>query len=271
MGTDALLSAVPGAASGSGIVVAVVGAGGKTSVMFRLAEEARAAGRRVLVATTTRIWDPRDQGRRMDAFLEDGRWALPWSAAVPLPEPPDTAGGGWLAVASAGSEGGKLVSVDPSVLCAARAYWDLLVIEADGARGRSIKAPADHEPVVPCCSDSVLALVGMDALGEPLDDAIAFRPELIAQRGGGTLAGPVRACLLVALAAHPEGLFKGTPSGADRIVVLNKLDAADLASARELATALLDSGAVDRVVAGSFGAGRAGRPELVQNATHPLR
>ena len=74
---------------GKPLVVSLVGGGGKTSLMFALASELRAEGMSVLVTTTTRILDPRDEGRAFDALYLDESWAPDASVAatVPLPMP----------------------------------------------------------------------------------------------------------------------------------------------------------------------------------------
>ena len=42
---------------------------------------------------------------------------------------------------------------------------DYVIVEADGARSMSVKAPAEHEPVIPSRSTLVVIVVGIDAVG----------------------------------------------------------------------------------------------------------
>jgi len=67
-------------------ILALSGGGGKTTALFGLADELSARGARVLVTTTTRIRDPRAEGRGFDRFLEiPGAYATSEAtAAVPL-------------------------------------------------------------------------------------------------------------------------------------------------------------------------------------------
>ncbi len=90
------------------------------------------------------------------------------------------------------------------------------LVEADGARGRWIKAPADYEPVIPPCADVVCVVANLDAIGRPLDGRVAHRAERIAELTGASLGDAVTPELIVDLLSHPEGGFKGIPAGARR-------------------------------------------------------
>ena len=61
----------------------------------------------------------------------------------------------------------------------ARPDVDFVLIEADGSRMRPIKAPAEHEPVIPPGATLVVPVMGIDALDLPLAEA-AHRPESVA-------------------------------------------------------------------------------------------
>ncbi len=250
------LSLVSGAtrAPGKPLVVSIVGGGGKTSLLFALADDASAGGRSVLVTTTTRIFDPRDEGRRFDELLLEPGWGV---GAPRPPAPPNgeawrrngragSRAAGPLIVAAAGVDGGRLLSVDPARVDEALG-WDLVAVEADGARRLPLKAPADHEPVVPGSSGAVIAVIGLDCLGRRLDDTIAFRPELVAAAAGMAEGETIRPRHLAALAASPSGCFKSSPPGALRVVVLNKLDLVDGRAAAEASEAVIASGAADIV------------------------
>ncbi len=251
---------------GEPLVVSITGGGGKTSLLFALAADARRIGSTVLVTTTTRIYDPRAEQRSFDAFQIDERWATPSSQTAALPRPDEAglpAGGtaetGFVCVAGAGvaagagTDHGKLVAVDPVLIDAAKG-WGLILVEADGARHRPLKAPADHEPVIPASSGVVIAVMGLDCLGKPLDDAIAFRPELVARATGLPLGSRIEPRLLAALAAAESGCFKGAPAGAYRVLVLNKLDLAGQAAAQSAAELVLESGAADLVALATLSA-----------------
>ncbi len=205
------------------------------------------------------MYDPRDEQRSFDAFHVDKDWASPSSGIAALPSPEQAgvpedgrAEKGFVCVVGAGIEAhasassGKLIAVDPELIDAATG-WDLILVEADGARHLPLKAPADHEPVLPASSQVVIAVIGLDCLGKPLDESIAFRPELVTRATGLASGGILESRHLIALALAKEGCFKGAPTGAARVIVLNKLDAVDQDIAKALARAVLASGAADLV------------------------
>lgn len=60
-----------------------------------------------------------------------------------------------------------------------RALADYVLVEADGARGKPLKAHASYEPNIPADADDVIAVIGADGFGKSVADA-AHRPELYA-------------------------------------------------------------------------------------------
>ncbi|GAB1431831.1 selenium cofactor biosynthesis protein YqeC [Spirochaetota bacterium] len=239
---------------GRPLLVSLVGGGGKTSLMFALAEDAASAGLSVMVTTTTRIFDPRVESRRFDELLLEQGWGInamhlqkiPGASACRRAETEGSQATGLIVVAAAGTEGGKLLPVDPARIDEAR-DWDLVLVEADGAKCLPLKAPAAHEPVISAGSGLVMALIGLDCLGQKLDERTAFRPELVAKAAGMVFGEVIQARHLAALAASPAGCFKSAPTKALRLVILNKLDLADRKTADEAANAILASGAADMV------------------------
>ena len=213
----ALLPLLPG---GKG-VIAFVGAGGKTSAMFRLVTALEGQGRRVLITTTTHLLDPRGESSRpaFDLVLRPDMEAP--IAAAPLPE----ARGGLTVLLSREAEPpGKMKGIHPSWIPALRTNWNLILVEADGSKRLPVKAPAPHEPVIPPGTDLVVGVVGMDCLGRPMDDRTVHRPERFGAITGCAAGAPILWEHLVALAGHPEGLFKQA-SGA-RVLLFNKADRA---------------------------------------------
>lgn len=106
--------------------------------------------------------------------------------------------------------------------------FDWVVVEADGAARKALKAPAVHEPVIPENTSIVVALAGLEVLGRPLGEEMVFRSELAGKlmqlSPGETITVPALARLL----AHPSGAFKGAPPQARRFIFLNKADTPEL-------------------------------------------
>jgi probable selenium-dependent hydroxylase accessory protein YqeC len=231
---------------GGACVVALVGAGGKTSALFALAEElaAPAAGprTRILVTTTTNIVDPRvETGRRFGHFRLEPRLAAgSWQE-----------GGGFLPPGFAPFEPGitvlasdtmtgcaKLRGIDPRSIPCLAPLADYIIVEADGSRGLSVKAPADHEPVMPEGADMVIGIVGLDCLGAAMGPGTVHRSELFGPLAGIKPGEPIAAGHLAALAASKDGLFKSAPEGARRVLLLNKAELLGAAGLDALAVAL---------------------------------
>jgi len=252
---DSINAIVPGCR-----VISIVGGGGKTSLLFALASDAREAGRAVLVTTTTRVYDPRDEGRALDGFILDPSWATAGSSLPTATVGRANAGvanGGCVVVAGSGVETGKLVAMHPAVIDACPADWSLVLVEADGARHRPIKAPADHEPVIPSSTDVVCAVIGLDCLGQPLDEAHAFRPELVGRATGLVCGHSMDVHTIARLCAAPLGCFKETPAGASRLLILNKADLVAPEMARMVAESALMAALVDAVIITNLGNQRA--------------
>ena len=103
----------------------------------------------------------------------------------------------------------------------------MVLVEADGAAGRPLKAPADHEPVIPSSSRLVLAVAGIDALGQPLDARCVHRPERVARLSGLGLGESVTPRSIASALWHPEGCGRGRSPGAHLVPVINKVDSAE--------------------------------------------
>jgi molybdenum cofactor cytidylyltransferase len=115
-----------------------------------------------------------------------------------------------------------------------------LLIEADGSRQRPLKAPADHEPVIPEFVDAVIVVAGMTGLGKPLTEQFVHRPEIFARLSGLARRATVTPEALTRLLTHPSGGMKNIPVGARRVALLNQADTPALqALAKMIAEQLL--------------------------------
>lgn len=178
-------------------VVAIAGAGGKSTLAAGLAAEAEAAGLRAAVAQ---------------------------SALRGLPADP------------------------PARLAELRAASDVLLVECDGARGRLLKTPAGHEPVVPEGATALVVVASLAALGRPLDDSVVHRALRTAAAASRPLGSPVDAHVIARALA--TGYPDRRPPGARLLAFLN---AAETEAARAAAV-VIASGIVppfDAVLLGS--------------------
>jgi molybdenum cofactor cytidylyltransferase len=216
---------------GSRECVTVVGAGGKTSLCWLLLRDFAARGERAIFTTTTRIRRP--QATAFDVITLSEAPALPpgdWrtaciaSAVDGLPDDRPLAESLMPVVYTklAGFSADQFQAFYPSISNLPSPIS--LIVEADGARGLMLKAPAAYEPAIPACATSVCVVANLAALGRPLDERTAHRPERIARLTGTNLGALISAQILVDVLLHPEGGLKGIPAQARRIAVLMQRD-----------------------------------------------
>lgn len=225
-----------------GDVVSLVGAGGKTTAMYRLARELTMDGWRVVTTTTTMI---RTEGRTGPTVLEPkGSLLLEKAQAALTKHNQITVAAGFR------QDEGKLIGVEASIVdeLVALPIVDAVIVEADGAKGRSLKAPAAYEPVIPSSSSMLVPVAGVDALGQSLDQKIVHRPEIMARLVGGQLAQSITTKMIAAVLVHPEGGMKNAPDQARILPLLNKVTTSRMGPTREIAQRLLKSPRVQRVL-----------------------
>jgi len=226
-------------------VVALVGGGGKTTAMYRLCREAAARGRRAVASGTARFTLP--PGRLTSPLLVHRDESDLLRAVRPRLA---TAGSWVIAATGLGSKERLLpISNDMVTTLAAEPEIDLLALEADGSALRPFKAPAEHEPAVPEAASLVIAVVGADVFGRPLEPAWVHRPERVAQLTGASLGDRVTPAMVARVLCHEEGGRKGVPAGARFMVLINKVSPRRLAAAREAADLLTASGVQSVVLA----------------------
>ncbi|MCX6550666.1 MAG: selenium cofactor biosynthesis protein YqeC [Acidobacteria bacterium] len=224
-------------------VAALVGAGGKTTVMFALA---RAAAPAIVTTTTHLVEDQSALGDRhatWDAGAPFASLALPGLADVTLVSGPRDVPAARLAGLT-GPQWDELRG-----WCAL--HKRTLLVEADGSRLRPLKAPADHEPAIPAGVDTVIVVAGLSGLGQPLDDAHVHRAGRFARLSGLAPGDPVTLHALAAVLTAGDGGLKNIPAGARRVALLNQADTPELCHEGRRLAALLRP-AFDRVVVTSL-------------------
>lgn len=222
----------------AGDVVAVVGAGGKSTVVERLAEETVAGGATVLVTCTTHTGPPASS----TPVFFDGDSAIEADALAAALNTHRRA-----TVLSRRLRDDKWQGLSAERVDALAPRGGVTLMEADGARRRSLKVPAEHEPVLPGRTTLVVVVVGLDVLGRPFDEGSVHRFELV-QAVTGLAAGEAIGEEAVAAAlAAPSGYRSRIPGGARSAVFLNKAESPALeAAAARIASSL---GSVYGVVA----------------------
>jgi molybdenum cofactor cytidylyltransferase len=218
-------------------LVSIVGGGGKSSLMFTLAEILEGG---VVLTTTTRIF--RDQIRRANRFCVADRVF----AAL------DEAQSGLLVVG--GIEGEKAIGVPvelPGQLLN-HPRVEYVIVEADGSRMLPAKAPAEHEPVIPPESTHVVVSAGIDALSGSIA-VCTHRPELVSRLVEMPMRDSLTPEKLGVLLSHPEGGLKNVPRDAKVALMLNKVETPeDEVLASRVAEVALRENRISAVVAGAL-------------------
>lgn len=148
--------------------IAVVGAGGKTSAIFRLAKEFAARDLKIVVTTTTRMF--REPGS-LATTPEEARALLGHQSVVIVGRP---------------AEAGKIAGLENEQAKVLTQIADIVLVEADGSRRLPLKVPAAHEPVIPSGMDRIILVAGLSGIGAKLSDS-CHRAEL----AGELLAVPL--------------------------------------------------------------------------------
>ena len=140
-------------------VIAVAGAGGKTTLLHCLAEHYRKSGSRVLLTTTTHMLREKDTVTDPgEAIRKLQREGYAFAGAV---DPKNLR---------------KITAFPDKVLRTLILAADVVLVEADGARGLPFKAPKPWEPVVPAAAAALIFVMGMDACGKNVQD-VCYNPE----------------------------------------------------------------------------------------------
>lgn len=231
-------------------VVACVGAGGKTSVVQTLA--AADNNRSVVVTSTTKMFYTQvtqyplvmaadyatgaAQVVRLLAERQQAAWFVRQAGEKVIGLPPD-----WI---------DKLADTLPA------AY---ILVEADGARGCLIKAPAAQEPVIPDTTRTTVGIVNLRVLGQPLSPVNTQRMELVTRRINKEPGELVDWQDIARLAVHPQGIFQYT-RGSKVLLLSGSDDKGARQSAAQIAGYVkLANVGIDRVVI-TTGFGTAMRP-----------
>lgn len=182
-------------------ITAVVGAGGKTTVVSRLGDAAVGHQRPVVVTTTTKMgseqvapWNP--------YYGED----LALGEAHIVEQFKRGHMGSWFQSVA----GHKVIGLDPELLDTLQNRhpdWSI-VIEADGAKTKWLKAPKPHEPVIPNTTATTIAVVNMQVLGKPLTEDYVHRIEEVQSIIGIPTGDTITPKGVVKLLKHEKGIFQ---------------------------------------------------------------
>lgn len=182
--------------------IAIIGGGGKTTLMGVLANEFD--GERVAMCTTTKIYKPKEyttncrREHMQGVFANSGCMTFGSDFLHKLANPPD------------------------DFFTYALEYCDRLLIEADGSARLPLKAPNDTEPVYVPNVDCVIAVLGLGGIGKTIGEC-CHRPELVCGVLQKSVDDLVTVEDILLLLTHKDGVFKNAPNVCKK-VVLNQMD-----------------------------------------------
>lgn len=203
-------------------VIAIVGAGGKTTLAYRLAHELLMAGKRVLVTTTTHMMKPEEhfiewnEGKTAEENIEQIKDCLENQI---LRVNVIQSGEEKLHVLMYGrseqaytvgirTQDAKIKGIPEEHFHLLAETVDFLIVEADGSKRLPFKVPAAHEPVIPKETDYVIGVIGFPAAGKPIAE-VSHRPEEVAGFLEKSVTDRVEFADIRKVMLSPEGLLKG--------------------------------------------------------------
>lgn len=144
------------------MIRAVVGAGGKTTLIRQMTKEYLAQGKTVLVTTSTHMYIEEDTLLTDDAdqiieALRQRQYVMAGRKA-----------------------GNKIQALSMETYQKVCQYADVVLIEADGSKHKPVKYPGEGEPVIYDNVDEIIVVFGLHAIGKKLSEAV-HRPELARQ------------------------------------------------------------------------------------------
>ncbi len=181
-------------------LTAIIGGGGKTTLLYALGRELSQRGS-VILSTSTHIWAPKDLPFAAQTGRVEGLLCL----GTPL-------------------ENGKITAPGQSFseLCA---LADFVLVEADGSKGLPIKAHASHEPVIPENAAQVICVVGASGLGKPAREAV-HRPEIFREITQSELASPQAVSRLLEKEHFHSQVLINQADSRERLALARELGAA---------------------------------------------
>jgi molybdenum cofactor cytidylyltransferase len=203
-------------------IISFVGAGGKTTALFQLARDLlRNPEASVLVTATSHlgVWQTKFSDHHIIATESSDLKELPAKGIILL---------------TGEIQNDRTNPVNKTALDWLRensqTYNIPLLIEADGARQKSLKAPASHEPPIPEFSNTVIVLAGLQSLGKALTDDHVHRADIFSQLSGLQINQPITSDAILHVLNHSQGGLKNILSIARRVAFLNQADTAELQS-----------------------------------------
>jgi probable selenium-dependent hydroxylase accessory protein YqeC len=202
--------------------IALVGGGGKTTLLHALADQLVGS---VVLTSTTKMGSDQHRGRPVlvAPTTSEIMAAVARSPVVV-----------WKSI-----YGEKALGVSTESCDEWFGVVDHMIVEADGSRRRPFKAPAGHEPVVGDTTTTMISVIGADALGRVIGDQ-CHRPLRVAALAGCTPYERLSPASAASVLLHERGARKEMPLRARLVIAVTKVDAVNIPFVDELVGELND-------------------------------
>ncbi len=222
-------------------VITIYGAGGKSTLLSHLANQLHQDNNKVIITTTTKIYSnqgaPVVMGNELTGVIDRLRQELDRYGMIVLGS----------ALLPESKLSGVETSLIGSIFDEAIAFY--ILVEGDGAAGRTIKGYAPHEPVLPSVSHLVIPVLGLDALGLELNQENVHRPELFSTMTGAKMGDLLTAEHLICCMKQMIDFGRAHAPQARLVPVFNKIDMrGDISVTKTIARGLAGYPGVSRLL-----------------------
>lgn len=193
-----------------GNVVSIVGAGGKTTLMYYLGKELKENGK-VLMSTTTKILPPKKD--ESDFFLIGKEEYTNIKDKQHL--------GSYVYSYGKNNEG-KLLGIKEEEIALIKEDFNYIILEADGSKCKPLKGWSDTEPVIYKETDITIGVLNIKVLEKKITDDLIHRLEEFKKLTMGIEEDTITNKHLIRIIFNEKGLFKN--SKGKRILFINKVE-----------------------------------------------
>lgn len=190
--------------------LALVGAGGKTTLINRLVEALR-KDKKILVTSTTKFLRPEET---MVDFIDD-HYQEDYDLQVPKEK-------GIYLLGQARTVDNRILGLQPEQIEALWSSFDLAIIECDYSMGRPLKGFREREPLIPDHADMTIGVLDIQALGLPIRAENIHHLDRFLSLTGGVLHSVVTLNHLVRIVEDEEGLFRKAQG--KKVLFINKVE-----------------------------------------------
>lgn len=189
---------------------ALVGAGGKTTLIRRLTEGLRKK-KKILVSSTTTFLKP---GFRVYDFLDYSYVRDYDLASVDHP--------GVYIIGKGKNQEDLMLGLESEDIAAISEAFDNSIIECDFSNGRRLKGFRDFEPRIPPSTDVTIGIVDIQSLGLQVNAANIHHLDKFIELTGSSIGSLVTIDNLTRIIDDPRALFKDAQG--KRVLFINKVE-----------------------------------------------